>query len=129
MNSTKKVDVLGELKQGNTEVLKGFPPVVAMQYGLALHDKVGQIQDSPLSYDEVGKTMLNRVADSGIKEQIIKQMEQDKKFTGYSWWLFKLGRDKIWLTTKRKNKKQLSSTNLKQSCGTFTQPFPSMSID
>ena len=72
-------NVLEELKKGNTDVLKGLPPVVALQYGLALQNAVGQVQDSPISYEEVGKAMLNRMADSGIKERIIKEMEQADK--------------------------------------------------
>ena len=81
MNLTNIVqtNVLEELKRGNTEVLKGLPPVLAMQYGLALQNAVGKVQDSPISYDEVGKAMLSRMADTGIKERIIKEMEQTDK--------------------------------------------------
>ncbi|MGD7091219.1 hypothetical protein ACQCTA_00775 [Bacillus subtilis] len=36
LSNTVKQDVLAELKNGNTEALKGLSPIVAMQYGLAL---------------------------------------------------------------------------------------------
>lgn len=56
---TIKTDILAELKEGNTEVLKGFPPVVAMQYGLALQDEVEQVKESPINDQALGKAMLN----------------------------------------------------------------------
>lgn len=67
--STVKTDVLAELKQGNTEVLKGLPPVVAMQYGLALQDEVGQVTESPINDQALDKAML-------------KLMGKDKEVTG-----------------------------------------------
>lgn len=78
LSSIVKTDVLAELKRGNTEVLKGLPPVLAMQYGLALQNEVGQVQDSPINDEALGKAMLNRMADSSIKEQIIKRMEEKR---------------------------------------------------
>lgn len=78
LSMTTKTDVLAELKQGNTSVLKGLPPVLAMQYGLQLQNEVGQVEDSAIDEAAVGKAMLNRMADTGIKEQIIKQMEENK---------------------------------------------------
>ena len=81
LSSIVQTNVLEELKKGNTEVLKGLPPVLAMQYGLALQNEVGQVQDSPISDEALGKAMLNRMADTGIKEQIIKRMEEEKKVT------------------------------------------------
>ena len=58
LSNIVKTDVLAELKQGNTEVLKGLPPVVAMQYALALQDEAGQVQDSPINDEALGKSML-----------------------------------------------------------------------
>jgi len=78
LSNIVQTNVLEELKKGNTEVLKGLPPVLAMQYGLALQNEVGQVQDSPISHKALGKSMLNRMADSSIKEQIIKRMEEKK---------------------------------------------------
>ncbi|EEL21537.1 MULTISPECIES: hypothetical protein [Bacillus] len=39
LTSIVKQDVLAELRRGNTDVLKGLPPVLAMQYGLALQNE------------------------------------------------------------------------------------------
>lgn len=69
LSSIVKTDVLEELKKGNTEVLKGLPPVLAMQYGLALQNEVGQMEESPINYEAVGNAMLNR-------------MQKEKKVTG-----------------------------------------------
>jgi hypothetical protein len=68
LSSIVQTNVLEELKKGNTEVLKRMPPVVAMQYGLALQNEVGQVQDSPINDEALGKSML-------------KLMEKSKKVT------------------------------------------------
>ena len=34
-----KKEILAELKKGNTEVLKGLPPVMAMSYGIAMQNE------------------------------------------------------------------------------------------
>ena len=81
LSSIVKTDVLAELKRGNTEVLKGLPPVLAMQYGLALQNEAGQVQDSPINDQALGKAMLNRMADTEIKERLIKRMEEKKEVT------------------------------------------------
>lgn len=81
LSNIVQTNVLEELKKGNTDVLKGLPPVLAMQYGLALQNEVGQVQDSPINDQALGEAMLNRMADTGIKERLIKQMEE-KKVTG-----------------------------------------------
>ncbi|WP_165616073.1 hypothetical protein [Bacillus proteolyticus] len=41
LTSIVKPDVMDELRKGNTDVLKGLPPVLAMQYGLALQNEAG----------------------------------------------------------------------------------------
>lgn len=79
MNLTNRVDILSELKNGNTEILKGLPPVLALQYGLELQEEVGQVQDSPINDEALGKAMLDRISDTGIKERILKQMEEESK--------------------------------------------------
>ncbi|MFE4036060.1 hypothetical protein [Priestia sp. YIM B13489] len=81
LSMTTKTDILAELKQGNTAVLKGLPPVLAMQYGLQLQNEVGQVENSAIDEAAVGNAMLNLMGNTGIKEQIIKQME-DNKVTG-----------------------------------------------
>lgn len=61
LSNIVKTDVLEELKKGNTEVLKGLPPVVAMQYGLALQNEVGQVQESPINDEAVSNAMLKLI--------------------------------------------------------------------
>lgn len=81
MNLTNLVkhDILAELKNGNTEVLKGLPPVVAMQYGLALQNEVGVLQEeSQLNDEAVNESMLNLLKDSGVKERLIKEIEKER---------------------------------------------------
>ncbi|MCQ9285305.1 hypothetical protein NQ129_26425 [Priestia aryabhattai] len=56
-----KQDILAELKEGNTAVLKGLPPSVAMSYGLALQAEVGQAKDSPIDSEAVATAMLGRI--------------------------------------------------------------------
>ncbi len=41
LTSNVKQDVMDELRKGNTDVLKGLPPVLTMQYGLALQHEAG----------------------------------------------------------------------------------------
>jgi hypothetical protein len=84
MTATKfvKEEILSELRKGNTEVLIGLPPVVALSLGMTLQHEAGSVKDlSPIDDKEVNKAMLNRVKDTGIKEQIIKQMKE-KEVTG-----------------------------------------------
>lgn len=75
LSNTVKQDVLAELNNGNTEVLKGLPPVVAMQYGLAL--STNYKEKSPINDEELNKAILNRLKDSGVKERLIKQMKEE----------------------------------------------------
>ncbi|WP_196303444.1 hypothetical protein [Bacillus thuringiensis] len=41
LTSVVKHDVMEEMRKGNTDVLKGLPLVLAMQYGLALQNEAG----------------------------------------------------------------------------------------
>ncbi|MCY9097629.1 hypothetical protein ACRV5I_00120 [Bacillus halotolerans] len=75
LSNTVKQDVLAELKNGNTEALKGLSPIVAMQYGLAL--STDYKEKSPINDEELNKAMLNRLKDSGVKERLIKQMKEE----------------------------------------------------
>ena len=78
LSSIVQQDVMEELRKGNTAVLKGLPPVLAMQYGSAMQKEAGDyIDPSPIDTKEVGKAMLNLMADTGIKEQLLKQMDQE----------------------------------------------------
>ncbi|PEC65618.1 hypothetical protein [Bacillus toyonensis] len=75
-----KQDVMDELRKGNTNVLKGLPPVLAMQYGLALQNEAGHyIEKSPVNDSELSKAMINQLQDSGVKERLIKEMEAEEK--------------------------------------------------
>ncbi|HDR4902780.1 hypothetical protein OCF11_24900 [Bacillus cereus] len=80
LTSIVKQDVMDELRKGNTEVLKGLPPVLAMQYGLALQNEVGNnIEKSPVNDSELTKAMINQLQDSGVKERLIKEIEAKEK--------------------------------------------------
>ncbi|BCC45893.1 hypothetical protein bcgnr5378_23010 [Bacillus cereus] len=80
LTSIVKQDVMVELRQGNTEVLKGLPPVLVMQYGLALQNEAGNyIEESPVNDSELTKAMINRLQDSDIKERLIKEIEAEEK--------------------------------------------------
>lgn len=75
-----KQRILEELKNGNMEVLKGLPPILAMECGIAMQNELGDVKEaSPINDKEVGKSMLSRMADTGIKEQLVKQIEQEEK--------------------------------------------------
>lgn len=75
-----KQDALRKLKEGDTSVLKGLPPVVAMEVGMIMQKEVG-VYEEPSLYDSrgVGKAMLEHMQDSGIKEALIKQIEEEEK--------------------------------------------------
>ena len=80
LSSIVKQDVMDELRKGNTEVLKGLPPVLAMQYGLALQHEAGNyIEESQIKDKELNKAMINRLQDSGVKERLIKEIEAEEK--------------------------------------------------
>ncbi|EKN67391.1 hypothetical protein P9E76_04900 [Schinkia azotoformans] len=79
LTSIVKPEILEELKKGNTEVLKGLPPVLAMQYGLALSSDYKE--KSPINDEELNKAMLDRLKDSGVKERLTKQIEEGEKVT------------------------------------------------
>lgn len=80
LSSIVKQDVMDELRKGNTEVLKGLPPVLAMQYGLRLQQEAGHyIEESKVTDKELNEAMLNRLKDSGVKERLIKEMEHAER--------------------------------------------------
>ncbi|WP_044810503.1 hypothetical protein [Bacillus toyonensis] len=80
LSSIVKQDVMDELRKGNTEVLKGLPPVLAMQYGLALqHEGGNYIEESKVNNKELNEAVLNRLQDSGVKERLIKEIEAEEK--------------------------------------------------
>jgi hypothetical protein len=73
-----KEEILTELRKGNTEVLKGLPPVMAMSYGMAMQNG-GTKYPSPIEEKDVNEAMLNRLQDSGVKEMLIKKIKQEEK--------------------------------------------------
>ncbi|CJV59225.1 hypothetical protein ORL82_09360 [Bacillus cereus] len=80
LSSIVKQDVMDELRKGNTEVLKGLPPILAMQYGLALQQEAGNyIEESQIKDKELNEAMINRLQDSGVKERLIKEIEAEKQ--------------------------------------------------
>ncbi|HHT7228540.1 TPA: hypothetical protein ACTZ5W_005935 [Bacillus cereus] len=80
LSSIVKQDVMDELRKGNTDVLKGLPPVLAMQYGLRLQQEAGHyIEESLVNDSELSKAMLNQLQDSGVKERLIKEIEAEEK--------------------------------------------------
>ncbi len=80
LSSIVKQDVMDELRKGNTDVLKGLPPVLAMQYGLRLQQEAGHyIEESLVNDSELSKAMLNQLQDSGVKERLIKEIEAGEK--------------------------------------------------
>lgn len=82
VTSTVKQHILSELREGNTEVLKGLPPILAMECGIAMQNEEDNVKDpSPIDDKAVSEAMLSRMADTGIKERILAQMEADKEGT------------------------------------------------
>ncbi|MDA1558826.1 hypothetical protein PDK45_28365, partial [Bacillus cereus] len=80
LSSIVKQDVMDELRKGNTEVLKGLPPVLAIQYGLVLQNEAGgYIEESQIKDKELNEAVLNRLQDSGVKEHLIKEIEAKEK--------------------------------------------------
>lgn len=80
LTSIVKQDVMEELRKGNTDVLKGLPPVLAMQYGLALQNEAGNYtEESKVNDKELNEAVLNRLQDSGVKERLIKEIEAEEK--------------------------------------------------
>jgi hypothetical protein len=77
-----KQDALRKLKNGDTSVLNGLPPVVAMQIGMEMQKEIG-VYEEPTLYDrkKVGNAMLERMQDSGVKEALIKRIEEEEKAT------------------------------------------------
>lgn len=74
--------VLEELKQGNKEVLKGLPPVLALQYGVALQNELlgSDYVDtsSPIDNKAVEQALIERLKDSGVKAQLMKRIEAEE---------------------------------------------------
>lgn len=80
LTSNVKQDVMDELRKGNTDVLKGLPPVLTMQYGLALQHEAGNyFEESKVNDKELNEAMLNRIKDSGVKDRLIKEIGRTER--------------------------------------------------
>ena len=71
-----KQHMLDEFKKGNMEVLTGLPPVMALNLGLAMSNEKDA---SPINDKDLNEAMLDRMKDSGVKEMLVKKIEQDEK--------------------------------------------------
>ncbi|MGE0910508.1 hypothetical protein ACQGRJ_09780 [Bacillus atrophaeus] len=68
------------LKQGQTltEVLNSLPPILRVQYGLALQEEQEK-EESPINDKSLAEAMLARLKDSFVKERLIKEIEEQRK--------------------------------------------------
>ncbi|MDR4928922.1 hypothetical protein [Peribacillus simplex] len=73
--------VLEELKSGNREVLKGLPPVLALQYGVAMQNELlgSDYVDtaSPIDNKAVEQALIERLKPSEVKEELVKRIEAE----------------------------------------------------
>jgi len=80
LTSIVKQNIIEELKKGNMEILKDLSPLESLHYGLVLQKETGDIKDpSPIDDKAVNEAMLNRLQDSGVKEMLVKKIEQEEK--------------------------------------------------
>jgi hypothetical protein len=70
-------EILAELRKGNTGILDSLPPIVRVQYGLALQEEQEQPK-SPITDEGLAKAMLDRLKDSGVKERLTKEIEEQQ---------------------------------------------------
>ena len=75
-----KQEVMEQLRNGNTEVLKGLSPSLAIQLGMEMQKELGDVKDpSPIDDREVARVVVDRLKDSGVKEMLIKRIEQEER--------------------------------------------------
>jgi hypothetical protein len=55
-----KQEILAELKKGNMSVLKGLPPEMTLNYGLAMNEEVKSPEPTPFDDEAMGKFMMKR---------------------------------------------------------------------
>ncbi|WP_260320050.1 hypothetical protein [Peribacillus simplex] len=75
-------NVLEELKKGNRSVLQGLPSVLILQYGLALQKELlgeDYVTPSPIDDKALERSVMERLKDTGIKEEILKRIEAENK--------------------------------------------------
>ncbi len=79
MNFNKQ-EILEQLRNGNTEVLKGLPATLTLQLGMELQQELGDVKDpSPIDDKAVARAVVDRLKDSGVKEMLIKRIEQEER--------------------------------------------------
>jgi hypothetical protein len=62
--------------------LRNYPAVLVMQYGLAvkqLQEKQGKGEKSPLDDKAINEAMLKRLKNRGVKERLLKEIEEREK--------------------------------------------------
>jgi hypothetical protein len=55
-----KQEILAELKKGNMTVLKGLPPEMTFNYGLAMNEEVKSPEPTPFDDEAMGNYMKKR---------------------------------------------------------------------
>lgn len=73
-----KEEALEQLRQGNTDVLKGLPASLTLQLGIELQKEQGYKEPSPIDNKELEKAMVVRLKDGEVKEMLIKRIEEEK---------------------------------------------------
>ncbi len=73
-------ETLEQLRNGNTDVLKGLPPGMTLQLGMAMQKEEGDVQEtSPIDFNEVTKTMVSNLKDGEVKAMLLKRIEDERK--------------------------------------------------
>lgn len=73
--------VLEELKNGNKEVLKGLPPLLALQYGVAMQKELlgpNYVDTSPIDTKAVEQALIESLYDSGVRDELLQRIETEK---------------------------------------------------
>ena len=72
-------EILEEIRKGNTDILNSLPPLVRMQYGLVLQEEKDKEETPAITDKGLTEAMLARLKDSGVKERLIKEIEEQQK--------------------------------------------------
>lgn len=68
-------EILAELKKGNTSILNSLPPILRVQYGLALREEE-QESKLPINDKDLATAMLERLKNGEVKERLIKEIKE-----------------------------------------------------
>jgi protoporphyrinogen oxidase len=58
--SIVKQEILAELKNGNMTVLKGLPPIMSLNYGLAMNEESKSPKPTPFDDETMGEFMMKK---------------------------------------------------------------------